>query len=192
MQKKELNEYILHYMVSNKTHSAIMLTGDWGTGKSFYVQNDLIPYLEQDEDYYKKNHVVIPEGASKYNCIVISLYGITRISDISKNIYFEIRTSGIKKWNLLQKLNQRLPQNVKSIGKEAAMLGKGYGKTIIKGLAGQRGIDIGISDKDLHSLFDSINMSGKLLIFEDIERTQINIFEFLGYVNSVSCDSPKP
>ena len=185
MQKKELNEYILHYLVSDKTHSAIMLTGDWGTGKSFYVQNDLIPYLEQDEDYYKKNHVVIPEGTSKYNCIVISLYGITQMSEISKTIYFEIRTSRIKKWTLLQKLNQYLPKNVKSIGKEAVMLGKGYGKTIIKGLAEQRGIEIGISDKDLHSLFDSINMSGRLLIFEDIERTQIDIFEFLGYVNSL-------
>ena len=81
MQRNELNEYILHYMDSDKTHSAIMLTGDWGTGKSFYVQNDLIPYLEQDKEYYKKNHLAIPENTPKFNCIVISLYGITQISE---------------------------------------------------------------------------------------------------------------
>lgn len=30
----EMNKYILHYLKADKTHSAIMLTGAWGSGKS--------------------------------------------------------------------------------------------------------------------------------------------------------------
>ena len=33
----EMNKYILHYLKADKTHSAIMLTGAWGSGKSYYI-----------------------------------------------------------------------------------------------------------------------------------------------------------
>lgn len=39
MTNEELNSYILHYLTKDKTNSAIMLTGDWGTGKSYYIQH---------------------------------------------------------------------------------------------------------------------------------------------------------
>ena len=38
--------FIENYLTNYKTKSAIMLTGGWGTGKSFYIQNVLKPYLE--------------------------------------------------------------------------------------------------------------------------------------------------
>lgn len=41
MTYQELNQYILHYLTEDKTKSAIMLTGPWGTGKSYYIQNEL-------------------------------------------------------------------------------------------------------------------------------------------------------
>ena len=60
MNNAELNSYILHYLTEDKTRSAIMLTADWGTGKSYYIQNELIPFLSKEEN-------------GKYQCIVISL-----------------------------------------------------------------------------------------------------------------------
>ena len=60
--------FIENYLTNDKTNSAIMLTGDWGTGKSFYIQNVLKPYLE---------------GKQK-DCIVVSLYGLNDLKDISK------------------------------------------------------------------------------------------------------------
>ena len=47
MTNEELNSYILHYLTKDKTNSAIMLTGDWGTGKSYYIQHSLKPFLEK-------------------------------------------------------------------------------------------------------------------------------------------------
>ncbi len=33
----ELNRYIKHYIEEDKTNTAIMLTGEWGLGKSYYA-----------------------------------------------------------------------------------------------------------------------------------------------------------
>ena len=46
MTHQYLNPYILHYLTEDKTKSAIMLTAPWGSGKSFYIQNELKPFSE--------------------------------------------------------------------------------------------------------------------------------------------------
>ena len=50
MNNAELNKYIKHYIECDKTHRAIMLTALWGTGKSFYIQNELVPFLSKEEN----------------------------------------------------------------------------------------------------------------------------------------------
>ena len=76
MTVTELNNYIKHYLEEDKTHTAIMLTGEWGSGKTYYIENQLTEFLQDD----KKNR-----------CIIISLYGLEDISEISKSIYMELR-----------------------------------------------------------------------------------------------------
>ena len=49
MTNQELNEYILNYVEKDRTKSAIMLTAGWGTGKSYYIQNELCPFLKKRE-----------------------------------------------------------------------------------------------------------------------------------------------
>ena len=73
MNQNELNEYIKHYLEKDKTQSAIMLSAPWGTGKSYYINNVLVPYLSK---YGKK-------------VIIVSLYGLKDIKEISKSIFFE-------------------------------------------------------------------------------------------------------
>ena len=82
MTGTELNNYIKHYLEKDKTHTAIMLTGEWGSGKTYYIENELIPFLTEG----KKNR-----------CVVVSLYGIESISDISKSIYMELRIKALEK-----------------------------------------------------------------------------------------------
>ena len=83
MTEIELNNYIKHYLEEDKTHTAIMLTGEWGSGKTYYVENILVPFLKNEN---KKNR-----------CITISLYGLENISDISKSIYMELRMKALEK-----------------------------------------------------------------------------------------------
>ena len=169
MKQQDLNEYILHYLTEDKTRSAIMLTAPWGTGKSYYIQNNLIPYIQKQGDY---------------KCVVVSLYGLTDLIEISRNIYLELRTKRVTNF-LKDKLSNVFPEKIIKGSKEVGSFGVGHGKTIIKGLAGKIGIDLSISDKDLAKVFNSIDLTDKLVIIEDLERSGIDILKVLGYVNNL-------
>ena len=48
------------------------------------------------------------------------------------------------------------------------------------------GFDIGsIEDKDFQEIYESVDLTDKLIVLEDIERTQIDIIELLGYINNM-------
>ena len=42
-----------------------------------------------------------------------------------------------------------------------------------------------MSKEELNELYKSVDLKDKLLIFEDVERSSINIINLLGYVNSL-------
>ena len=174
MTNAELNEYIKHYIENDKTNSAIMLTAPWGTGKSYYIKNRLIPFLEGKTD--AKGNLIIKddnstEGIKKTKCIVISLYGIYDIETISKNIYLELRSINV------------FPDN------EAFTTGKVVAKTVLKGLL-KTTLNFDVKDyeiekEDLENIYKSVDLSDILLIFEDIERSNIDIIKFMGYINNL-------
>lgn len=78
MTYQELNQYIFHYVTEDKTKSAIMLTAPWGTGKSYYIQNELKPFLEKEKN-------------GKIKCLTVSLYGLKDLFEVSKALYLENR-----------------------------------------------------------------------------------------------------
>lgn len=138
-----------------------MLTAGWGTGKSYYIQNDLIPFLAEKEN-----------GA--YSCLVISLYGLKTVEDISKNLYFESRLKFLKRKS------------------EKAAAGELVAKTIIKGITSFWGVDLSKSERTLQKLYRSIDLTKKLVIFEDVERSKIDILDVLSYTyNLVEQDNIK-
>lgn len=167
MTYQELNNYILHYITDDKTKSAIMLTGDWGVGKSYYIQNSLKSFLENEEK-------------EKHQCVVVSLYGLKDLSEISKSIYFELRIGRPQKW-IAKKIISRFSKNTPKISKEVTNIGK----TVLKGLMGKVGINFDISEKNLNQLYSSINLNGKLIILEDLERSGIDVLDVLGYVDNL-------
>lgn len=154
MTHQYLNPYILHYLTEDKTKSAIMLTAPWGSGKSFYIQNELKPFLEKEEN-------------GSHKCLVVSLYGLKELSEISKALYLESRAKFLNN------------------NSEKMEAGKLATKTILKGVTSFLGIDLSHSDEDMQKLFESIDLSGKLIILEDLERSRIDILEVLGYVNNL-------
>ncbi len=152
MTTEELNKYILHYLKKDKTQTAIMLTGEWGSGKTYYVENDLIPFLKQN----------------KAAAIAVSLYGLNDVAMISKSIYMELRMSTLG-----------------GKSSEVVTTGKIIAKSVIKNITGLAGINIKLSDDDLTELYESVNLENKLLILEDVERSNIDITYMLGYVNGL-------
>ena len=151
MINSELNEYIKHYLEKDITQRAIMLTADWGTGKSYYVQSILTPYLKTLD----------------HDCISVSLYGLNTLSDLSKSIYLETRFKALSKKS------------------EKSTTGQVIAKTIGKGIVSFFGIDLSVKDEDMSKIYESIDLSKKLIILEDVERTNIDILELFGFVNNL-------
>lgn len=152
MTIKELNDYMLHYLKKDKTQTAVMLNGEWGSGKTYYIENELVPFFKR----------------KKATCIVVSLYGLEDISEISKNIYIELRMH-----SLVGKASEKITT------------GRVIAKNIIKNITGIAGINLSLSDEDLKQLYESVNLKDKLLIFEDVERSKISVPYLLGYVNGM-------
>ena len=171
MTNKQICEYMKHYIEKDKTNSAVMLTAPWGKGKSFFIQNELIPYL-------KKN--------GNHQSVVVSLYGVASLEEISKSIYFSIKSSEIrekleKKAELFECFKRK--KSKKKVSSEIVPMAKIAGSTVIRGITSFVGIDLSL--KNLEQLYTSVDLTGKLLVFEDIERSRVNLVEFLGYVNSI-------
>ncbi len=138
----EINDVIKEYLEKTTIDSAIMINGDWGSGKTYYVHNELQNYIEKDLGT---------------RCIYISLYGVSQKSDISKEIF--LRALPLKK--------RILPDMLKNYGTE-------IGKIFLDKY------NIKLSSID-YSKFTNIKSS--LLIFDDLERSSMNIIELLGYIN---------
>ena len=158
MTTDEYNRYIKNYLENDKTQSAIMLTAPWGTGKSYYIRNDLSRFLEEN----------------KLSYAVVSAYGLSSIADINKELFLEIKFQKTKrqcKW-------------LATFGKTIATGAVGIGKTLLKNIA-HIDIDFDLSEPNYKKLYDLVNLKDKLIIFEDIERSSVDIIEFLGYVNSL-------
>lgn len=150
MNHKELNNYIFHYLKKDKTQTAIMLNGEWGSGKSFYLKNDLIPFFEK-------------ENAT---CVIVSLYGLDSISEISKSIYIELKSRSID----LGMKDDEDALIAKSVLKYVSDVGLG---------------DLTTTSDDLYEIYRTVDFRDKLLIFEDVERCNIGITEILGFINGL-------
>lgn len=161
MTNADLNEYIKYYVEHDQTRRAIMLTGGWGSGKSYYIQNELIPFLAKEEN-------------GKHQCIIISLYGIKEVSEIGKDLCFEFSIDMLNR-GILSKI---LPDEIGKRLDQRIPIKAGSAKTVLREVLGTA-----YFEKHAEQLLKVIDFTGKLIVLEDIERSTINLLDVLGYVN---------
>ncbi|MCR5836907.1 MAG: KAP family NTPase, partial [Lachnospiraceae bacterium] len=160
MRFEELNVLIKDYIEDDKTGMAMMLTAPWGYGKSYYIQNTLVPFLLEN----------------KHKSVVVSLYGLKNIQEISKQIYLCLRT--IRFWG-----NNEQKSEAKSTTK---VVGKVIGKTIFNTIVSKVGLDVSkLEDGAFQEVYESVDLTGMLIVLEDLERSEISVVEILGYVNNL-------
>lgn len=158
MDIQELSYFIKNYAMNDMTNSAIMLTGAWGSGKSYYAKEILASNLKEKKD----------EEDKEIECVIVSLYGITEVSDISKSIYIDLRF----KQSTDDKKNETM-ESAKFILKSFLQIKY------------NTDIDDILNNKKLDNIYQSIDLNDKLIIIEDLERCTIDIVEVLGYINSL-------
>ena len=155
---KELIESIEEYIRKPYTDYAVMINGEWGSGKTHFWNNKLRKRIE----------VIKNKAGKPYKTIYISLYGINSIEEISKKIFLEtnpVITKTLKKFAEHTDGNV-IPEYVKT-GVDIANL---YGTMQVDG-----------GRIDFAKMFTT---DDKVLCFDDLERANIDIIDILGYINN--------
>ncbi len=143
--KEHIKQVTQKYIKSKVIDTAIMINGEWGSGKTFFLTKELCPFIE--EELGKK-------------IIYISLNGLSKIDDISKEIF--IKTFSKNNINLPNWVNKIKPYGIE------------VGKIIFDKLS--------ISD-DTVDYSAILNLKDYVLVFDDLERSLIEVKEVLGYIN---------
>lgn len=91
--KFELNQ-ILEYIYEDRYKQAILIDGDWGTGKTYFIKKVLIPKLrERNKSVY-----------------YVSLYGVSSVNEVMNEIYSAIVSSYFE-----SKFNKRKAKQVNKV-----------------------------------------------------------------------------
>ena len=150
---------ICDYINKPYTDYAVMLNGEWGSGKTYFWNNKLRDRLES---------LTNSEG-KKYKTIYMSLYGINSLEEISKKIFIETNpnmSKALKKIADSNKQGNVVPEYVKT-GLDMANL---FGS-----------LNIGNEKIDYSKLFST---KDKILCFDDLERANVDVIDILGYINN--------
>ena len=111
--------------------------------------------------------------------IIVSLHGLRDTFEISKAIYVEYLLLNDKKKIFKNKICKTKKR------KSALEHSKLAAKTIVRGVSSFFNVDLSCSKEDLKKVYDSIDLSQTLLVFEDVERSEMPVGELLAYANNL-------
>ena len=95
---EDLVESILDYIRSDYTDYAVMINGEWGSGKTHFWNNKVRKKIES-----------MQLNGKRYTTIYMSLYGISNLEEISKKIFIE--TTQLMDKNLRKFMNNNEQTN---------------------------------------------------------------------------------
>lgn len=148
MNDNQLLEALQLYLMDITYDYAVMIDGPWGCGKSYFLKKTFIPKLNSDNRKY----------------IYISLYGMSSINEINKQIYLQ-NIFGNKGVELKSKLF-------------------GFAGSIAFDIMEKKGIEVDKIQSAADLLKSNISIGeDTVLIFDDLERAKINVNELLGFIN---------
>ncbi len=153
---EELVESILDYVRADYTDYAIMINGEWGSGKTYFWNHKVRNKIES-----------LQLNGRKYTTIYMSLYGISNLEDISKKIFIE--TTQLMDKNLKKYMNSNGQTNIPEYAKTGLDMANFFGVT-------QNGDKI-----DYANFFAT---DDKVLCFDDLERANVDVIDILGYINN--------
>ena len=156
------NEHItanlIRYLDASTPEYAFLITGEWGAGKTYFIDKFIESYVNTDKALIK-----------------ISLFGLTSTKEINEKIFeYSHPILGSKKVRLASKL----VKGALSFGFRLDLDADGKPDSTINAKPDK----IEISD-----LFDPLaRNSEKVLILDDLERSKIPLIDTLGYINELT------
>ena len=152
----DLVESILDYIRSDYTDYAIMINGEWGSGKTYFWNHKIRNKIEN-----------MTVNGKKLTTIYMSLYGISNLEEISKKIFIE--TTQLMDKNLKRYMDANGQTVIPEYAKTGLDMANFFGVT-------QNGDKI-----DYENFFST---DDKVLCFDDLERANVDVIDILGYINN--------
>ena len=161
----EIVDVLINYVDESIYDYAVMIDGEWGCGKTYFIKKRLYTELEKHEKEKAQNQ----EGYKPKGIIYLSLYGVKSLEEVSKQILMEsyfVKSGNAK--GIIRK-------GTEITGKMLPVL-----FDIIKTKTGLELEAENVSNAagGFFSVKDSI------LIFDDLERCNCPVNEVLGYINT--------
>ncbi len=156
MEMEELVESILDYVRSDYTDYAIMINGEWGSGKTYFWNNQI-----------KKKIDTMKLNGKRYTTIYMSLYGISNLEEISKKIFME--TSQLLDRDLRKFMDTHGQMTIPEYAKTGIDMANFFGAK---------------SPGNKVNYADFFSTDDKVLCFDDLERANVDVIDILGYINN--------
>ena len=153
---EDLVESILEYIRADYTDYAVMINGEWGSGKTYFWNNKIRNKIES-----------MQLNGKRYKTIYMSLYGISNLEEISKKIFIE--TTQLMDKNLKKYMDSKGQVNIPEYAKTGLDMANLFGVT-------QNGDKLDYSD--------FFATDDKVLCFDDLERANVDVIDILGYINN--------
>ena len=161
MTEKEIITEVERYLSDTSYNYAVMIDGDWGCGKTYFVKNGLSKAIEEHERESEKPRKVV----------YISLYGHKTILDIQDAIAIQLHfVSGSEKrfWSKLGKKR---------------VVGNGVHSAITLAKAARDIFAPGASVFEFEEPW--IDLASYVFIFDDVERCNCPLNEVFGFINGL-------
>ncbi len=160
----EIKRVIKDYLKYDNTNYAIMITGKWGSGKTYYWENTLTKEISE---------------TTEVHVLYVSINGLSSIEDLSRKLLLAILKQ--KHGDLLEKKHEQLAMNFmkifKPIAENISML-KAAVQSFFGKFSGLMNVDLKTS-----GLLELYDFSKYVVCIDDVERYHGDIEEFMGFCN---------
>lgn len=159
LEDEEIVSIIIENILDDRYNQAILIDGVWGSGKTYFVENILIKGL--------KNKFCV-KNQEERKIIYISLYGFQELEQINNEIYTSVIEDMVE-----AKINKSDSESIKK------------GINLISKIT-TTGLKFINTDKiELPQLSDFMKLKKCVIIFDDLERCNIDVNEIFGYLNNL-------
>lgn len=161
LRDNEIKNIIIDYLKNDKSNQAILIDGEWGSGKTFFVKEKVIPKIKE-----KLKDVPI---------YYVSLYGVSSSAKIHNLVSSQITEKYIGKY-----IGDDKASAVVNIGSKISKI-----KPVLDILKEINGASIDLVH--FNELKNNLEIPTKsIMIFDDLERCNMDVITVLGYINSIS------
>lgn len=158
---EDIEKFLDGYLVNPDPQYAVFLKGNWGCGKTFFINEWLDSYKEKKHE----DQVLEP--------VMVSLYGLSDIKQITTAIN---RVLYPILYGKAAKAGKTIAKFVSAIVFKHEVDFNNDGNSDLE-------MNIGLDSLSIFSSDDDSVKKGKLLIFDDIERCEVPMKKLLGFLN---------